>query len=385
MREGRGLSVVVSPEIEDTKKLSVSVVVPARNEARNLPWVLARLPDQYEVVLVDGHSSDGTAEVARSLRPEAVVLSQLGRGKGDAIVCGVHACTGDIVVTLDADGSADPAEIPRFVRAIEAGADLAKGSRHLAGGGSADLTATRRCGNAALNRLVNSFFGTAYTDLCYGMNAFRRDRAADLGLSGPIDPRRATSRRTRRQVPLGHGFEIETLMNIRAAVSTLVVTEVPSFERSRMYGRSNLNTVRDGFRVLQVIVTERRGSRAVPAAAMLPAGTRETEAPATVTIAAAGTPDDVRKAMKWTEVIDLTALDEPAAGGTLAVGTPSLADAIRLPGELRPRVVDLSSGTVELPLADVRLATATPAGDLLLEAVLGKPAVTETDEVELPA
>src|SRR5687767_2799244 len=106
---------------------AVSVVIPTLNEAKNLPLVLGEIPAEYEIVIVDGWSTDGTVEVARELRPDARILRQRRKGKGDALARGFAAATGDIVVMLDADGSADPAEIPRFVEALVAGADFAKG------------------------------------------------------------------------------------------------------------------------------------------------------------------------------------------------------------------------------------------------------------------
>ena len=98
---------------------SVSVVVPALNEAQNIPYVFARIPeDVHEVVLVDGYSVDGTVAVARELRPDVRVLRQTRMGKGNAVACGVAVATGDVVAMVDADGSADPGEIPRFVEAL---------------------------------------------------------------------------------------------------------------------------------------------------------------------------------------------------------------------------------------------------------------------------
>ena len=220
----------------------VSVVIPALNEERNLPGVLARLPrDVHELIVVDGRSSDGTVAVVRRLWPRAVVLTQPGTGKGDALAHGFAAATGDIVVTVDADGSTDPAEIPRFVAALKAGADVAKGSRFLGEGGSSDLTPTRRVGARALTGLVNVLFGTGYTDLCYGYTAFWRDR---LG-----------------HITVATGFEVETSMSISAARAGLTVIEVPSFERARVHGASNLRTVRDGMRVLRAILTARTTRR----------------------------------------------------------------------------------------------------------------------------
>src|ERR1700674_1854904 len=152
---------------------SISVVIPALNEAANLPHVLTRIPAMVdEVVLVDGRSIDSTIDVARAVRPDVRVVLQDGRGKGNALACGFAAASGDIIVMLDADGSTDPAEIPMFVEALMAGHDFAKGSRFAPGGDSADITGLRRLGNRALSLLVNVLFRTRYSDLCYGYNAF---------------------------------------------------------------------------------------------------------------------------------------------------------------------------------------------------------------------
>ncbi len=213
----------------------VSVVIPTLNEVENLPYVFARLPtDLHEVIVVDGRSTDGTREVARSLRPDALIIEQEGRGKGDALQSGFEACGGDIIVMLDADGSTDPQEIPRFVAALCQGADFVKGSRFAQGGGSNDLTALRSAGNWALNRVVNALYGTSYTDLCYGFNAFWARCLPYMRVDCD-------------------GFEVETLINVRIAKAGLVIHEVPSFESRRHHGNSNLRVLRDGQRVLRVI------------------------------------------------------------------------------------------------------------------------------------
>ena len=116
---------------------AISVVIPTLNEAKNLPHVFARLPaDLHEVIIVDGHSVDDTLITARQLRPDVRVVMQTRRGKGNALACGFAAVTGDIVAMIDADGSADPNEIPKFVNTLIAGADFAKGTRFASGGGS---------------------------------------------------------------------------------------------------------------------------------------------------------------------------------------------------------------------------------------------------------
>jgi glycosyltransferase involved in cell wall biosynthesis len=250
---------------------TVSAVIPALNEAANLPHVLLRVPDCVtEVILVDGNSTDDTIAVARALRPDGRILVQHSPGKGAALACGMSAATGEIIVTLDADGSTDPEEIPRFVEALLDGADFVKGSRFLRGAGSADITHFRRFGNRFLCRTANVLYGTRYTDLCYGYNAFWR-RCLDY-----------------LQVDCC-GFDVEAQMAARAARAKLVVAEVPSWEHPRLHGLSNLRAFPDGIHVLRTIVRERFSTRsdlprtggppkfeevpaAVPAAGMAPVG-----------------------------------------------------------------------------------------------------------------
>lgn len=244
---------------------AVSIVVPALNEARNLELVLPALPDVHEVIVVDGGSADDTVETVARVLPSARLVGQTRQGKGNALVCGFEEATGDIVVMFDADGSADPAEIPAFVAALRAGADFAKGSRRRAGGGSEDLTRLRGLGNAALTVTANLLFRASYTDLCYGYNAFWRDVLPRLALPSrlPEGP----------DMVWGDGFEIETVLNCRIAAARLVVAEVPSFERNRVHGASNLHAVRDGLRVAGTILTEWRHWRAlapVPVADLRP-------------------------------------------------------------------------------------------------------------------
>jgi Glycosyl transferase family 2 len=241
---------------------SVSVVVPALNEARNIPHVFARMPaDVHEVVLVDGYSVDGTVNVARQLWPDVRIARQTRAGKGNALACGFALATGDIIAMIDADGSADPSEIPRFVEALLDGADFAKGTRFVEGGGSSDITRLRSAGNYVLTAFFNACYSRSYSDLCYGFNVFWRRHAPVLGLDATSPPRPDGDGRL-----WGDGFEVETLIHVRAAKAGLVVAEVPSFEHPRIHGVSNLNAFRDGRRVLQTILTERRRTQLMPAA-----------------------------------------------------------------------------------------------------------------------
>ena len=222
----------------DPRKATISLIIPAKNEAQNLPHVLPLIPTNVdEVILVDGNSTDGSIEVARSLRPDIRVVKQTGKGKGNALRAGFAAARGDIIVMIDADGSTDPREIPVFVSALMSGADFVKGSRFMQGGGSADITPLRKFGNWGLTTLVKLMYGGNFSDLAYGYAAFWRSIVPGLELDGD-------------------GFEIETMMNIRALRSGIRVAEVPSFEAERIHGESNLNTFRDGWRVLKTIMRE---------------------------------------------------------------------------------------------------------------------------------
>jgi glycosyltransferase involved in cell wall biosynthesis len=231
----------------------ISIVIPTLNEARNVSHVFKALPsDIHEIIVVDGHSVDDTLAVVRELKPEARILTQTRRGKGNALACGCMAATGDIIALVDADGSNDATEIPDFVSVLLAGADFAKGTRFAKGGGSADITRLRRLGNRFLTGIVNRLYGVRYTDLCYGFNVFWRKHLSVIGLDGstvqPADDLRQY---------WGDGFEIETLVNIRIAAAHLAVVEVPSFEHPRIHGVSNLSAVSDGLRVLRTILYER--------------------------------------------------------------------------------------------------------------------------------
>ena len=254
----------------------VSVVIPTLNEARNLPHVFSRLPaDVYEVIVVDGHSVDDTIAVARRLRPDVRVVQQTRRGKGNALACGFEAATGDVIAMVDADGSADPGEIPRFVHALLNGADFAKGTRFAAGGGSSDITRLRRLGNRMLGGAVNLCHGTHYSDLCYGFNVFWQKHVPVLDLDTSSPP---SSRGDGRL--WGDGFEIETLIHMRVAAEGLCVAEVPSFEHPRIHGVSNLDAFSDGLRVLTIILVERRRAqsshrRRVPGARTVPVPARD--------------------------------------------------------------------------------------------------------------
>lgn len=217
----------------------VSVILCTLNEEMNLPHVLPLIPLWvHEVLLVDGGSTDKTIEVARHLRPNIIVKVQPGRGKGNAIMHGIKFASGDVIVTIDADGSNDPKEIPKFLEPLLHGYQFSKGSRFLKGGGTSDMPVYRIVANRLFTTLTNLLYRTKYTDLAYGYNAF---------LSKPF-----------KEIELaGNGFEIETEINIKAAKIGLSVVEVPSFEGKRINGKGHLSSFRDGWKILNTIIKER--------------------------------------------------------------------------------------------------------------------------------
>jgi glycosyltransferase involved in cell wall biosynthesis len=221
---------------------TVSLVIPTKNEAPNISWVLEQVPSYIdEIVLVDGRSTDATVVTARACRPDLRIVAQQKNGKGDALRAGFLAATGDIIVMIDADGSMSPKEISHFVHFLNNGFDFVKGSRFMGGGRSLDITPVRRAGNRFLLFLVNRLYGANLTDLCYGFCAFHRRYLPYLDLTTT-------------------GFEIETQLTISALKSGLRIAEVPSVEMPRRCGKSNLRTVRDGIRVLRTVLRgHRRG------------------------------------------------------------------------------------------------------------------------------
>ena len=219
---------------------TVSLVIPVRNEARNIGWVLEQIADDvHEIILVDGYSSDATLITARRYRPDIKVVPQDGAGKGCALRTGFLAASGDIIVMMDADGSMAPQEIRHYLHFLTNGYDFVKGSRFIGGGGSLDITRLRRLGNRFLLTVFNSLYDADLTDLCYGFCAFHRRYLELLALSAT-------------------GFEIEAEMTVRAMQAGLRIAEVPSLELPRRSGKSNLHAIRDGSRVLRTVLRGRR-------------------------------------------------------------------------------------------------------------------------------
>jgi glycosyltransferase involved in cell wall biosynthesis len=239
-RKSRNVTESLSPPEVALPSPAVSLVIPARNEARNIAWVLEQIPDTVtEIILVDGNSTDVTLTTARSCRPDIRVVRQEGIGKGDALRSGFLAATGDIIVMIDADGSMSPQEIGHYLHFLANGYDFVKGSRFIGGGGSLDISKFRSLGNKFLLTVFNTLYDARLTDLCYGFCAFHRRYLEHLSLSAT-------------------GFEIEAEMVVHAMQAGLRIAEVPSLELPRRDGDSNLRAIRDGIRVLRTVLRDHR-------------------------------------------------------------------------------------------------------------------------------
>jgi glycosyltransferase involved in cell wall biosynthesis len=224
---------------KNTKQLKITLIIPTFNEEGNLLHVLPNIPPIVdEIIIVDGHSSDNTVEVAGKLCPRACIIYQEGKGKGNALRTAFKNATGDIIVTMDADGSMNSDEIPRFVEALKNGYDFAKGSRFMSSGGTNDAPGHRMFGNWALAVITNILYRTHYSDVTYGYNALSRRCLEKIKLKSA-------------------GFSIETEMAIKAKKAGVKITEVPSFESPRISGQAKLNSLRDGWVILRIIIAER--------------------------------------------------------------------------------------------------------------------------------
>lgn len=217
----------------------ITVLICTFNEEKNLPHVLLKIPGWVdEIILVDGHSTDGTAEVAKKLRPEIKMLYQPGKGKGDALRHGMKHASGEIIVTLDADGATDPEEMPRFIEPLLDGYDFAKGSR-FRNGFPNNKPRHRILGNWIITFTFDLLFLERYTDLCSGYNAFWRKRVENLDLWS------------------SDGFENEPLINTRVKKGELKVIEIGHSDEGRLQGDVKERSLRQGFKAIKSILRER--------------------------------------------------------------------------------------------------------------------------------
>ncbi len=215
----------------------VSIVIPTLNEEENIGYVLEGIRRvlrgiKYEIVIVDGHSNDNTVKIAKKYGAK-IMYDDVG--KGSALIRGLKAAKGEILISMDADLSHEPKELKLLIAGIEAGYDVCMGSRFILGGGSYDMPMFRRFGNKIFLLLVNARFGSNFSDLCYGYRIFRKGVFNRLNLKE-------------------QGFGIETEINIQSVRKGLKILEVPSMEKKRAFGEGKLRTFNDGYIILKTII-----------------------------------------------------------------------------------------------------------------------------------
>jgi hypothetical protein len=223
----------LGPEIEPGRVLAritkekVSVIIPTFNEAESIGEIVTNIPSGWEVVLVD-LSTDGTAQKARSLRPDIRIIRRGPRevGKGAAIRLGLREARGAIIVMMDGDGSHQASELVKLVFMLEAqNADMVQASRMLRANGSDEMSPhkhpVRYFGNKMITSLINAVFRSSLTDSQYGFRAFRKEFISKLSL-------------------ISNDWDIETEIVVRATKCRGKIVEVPSIELQRNNGHSNL-------------------------------------------------------------------------------------------------------------------------------------------------
>ncbi len=215
----------------------ITAVIPIKNESATIKDVITGVkPFADELLVVDGHSTDTSRDVAETLG--ARVILDHGKGKGDGIRVGIQEASGDILVFIDADGSHDPNDIPRLVQPILDGkSDMVIGSRMT--GGSDELHGDisrfiRMTGSHVLLLMINYRWNVRLTDCQNGFRAIKTDVARKINLQEDL-----------------HTIEEEMVM--KCLKHGYVVSEVPSHEYERKYGTSTLNLTRTWYKFVWCI------------------------------------------------------------------------------------------------------------------------------------
>ena len=211
------------------------VVLPTYNEAENIEPFLRAVRDAApttDVLVVDDNSPDGTGAIAETVGAEIGGVSVLHRpgkaGLGSAYREGfarVLDGSYDVVVSMDADFSHDPTQIPQFVGAVEAGADLVIGSRYVRGGGTTDWPVRRQLLSKWGNAYTRTILGVSARDCTSGYRAYRATALA------AIDPTSTSA----------EGYAFLTELVRRLTTSGAIVVEEPIVFRDRLRGKSKMS------------------------------------------------------------------------------------------------------------------------------------------------
>ena len=211
---------------------SLSVIIPAKNEARGLALILPALKSfrpNAQIIVIDDGSTDDTAEVARSMGAE-VLSSPYSMGNGAAVKRGARAATGRILIFMDADGQHDPLLIERLLTKLDQGFDMVVGARDRSG----QANAGRGLANALYNRLASWMTGFDVRDLTSGFRAVRSDRFCEF----------------LHLLPNGFSYPTTITMAFFRSAYSVAYEPIPV---ARRIGRSHLRPLKDGIRFLLII------------------------------------------------------------------------------------------------------------------------------------
>lgn len=214
--------------------MKISAVIPTLEEAGCIEKVLSEIPKDIvdEIIVVDGYSKDGTADIVRKLGYK--VLMQEGQGYGNAFIQGAKAAGGDVVVLMDADGSQDPKDIPKLIKKLNEGYDCVFASRYTIESHSEDDTFVRSFGNWLITLLVNVLFHIHTSDSLFLFIAIRKHVFLKLDL-----------------VSSGFDFCIEVL--VKSYANKFKLSEIPSTEKKRYSGESKVRALLHGFKIIKAI------------------------------------------------------------------------------------------------------------------------------------
>jgi glycosyltransferase involved in cell wall biosynthesis len=219
---------------------AISVIIPAFNEEKSIGLVIEEttqaldsLNVPYEIIVVDDGSTDHTSREASKYKTTVITYPQ-NRGKGHALRQGFERAQGEIIVTVDSDGTHRPKEIPDLVEPLFNGTDIVAGSRFL-GRDSGSTTQLHRVGNHIFNTTITALTGKRITDSQTGFRAIKKN---------VLDKMQLTST----------GFEIESEITVKGLKNGFKFQEKPITTQKRRYNLSRVKILRDGQRILKTII-----------------------------------------------------------------------------------------------------------------------------------